>query len=139
MYVTFRFLLNKLALNGCVEEMGLIGEYLTTKVKKDVSFDNRLCNAYLSAGRGEEFLDRMVCDLDIAIQAGDRDKLEAVQDRFPRGGAMGLLDNHPDLVGRFSQLATKFAEVGYIAPMNVLWTYHFIHQDTEEVSCVRSS
>jgi hypothetical protein len=26
-------------------------QFLPTKIKKDVSFDNRLCNAYLSAGR----------------------------------------------------------------------------------------
>merc|ERR1719273_1714129 len=87
----FRFLLNKLALAGAVEEMEAIGPYLGPKVKKDVSFDNRLCNAYLGAGRGEEFLDRLVADLDVAVRAGDGAGLEAAQARFPRGGAMGLL------------------------------------------------
>jgi leucine-rich PPR motif-containing protein len=128
----FRFLLNKLAVNGSVEEMLEIGQYLNTKVKKDVSFDNRLCNAYLSAGRGEEFLDLMVADLDAAVKAGNRSLMTTVQDRFPRGGAMGLLDTHPHLLDRFDKLATKFADLGYIAPMNVLWTYHFIHQDREK-------
>jgi len=127
----FRFLLNKLALAGAVEEMEAIGPYLGPKVKKDVSFDNRLCNAYLGAGRGEEFLDRLVADLDEAVRVGDTAGLEAAQARFPRGGAMGLLDNHPELVDRFSGLAAQFAEVGYTAPMNVLWIYHFIRQDTE--------
>ena len=43
----FRFLLNRLASTGHVEMMNTIGNYLTTAVKKEVSFDNRLCNAYL--------------------------------------------------------------------------------------------
>jgi leucine-rich PPR motif-containing protein len=43
----FRFLLNKLAANGEVELMNRVGRYLSPKVKKEVSFDNRLCNAYL--------------------------------------------------------------------------------------------
>ena len=39
---------------------------------------------------------------------------------------MGLLESDPKLVENFTDLAYKFAELGYIAPMNVLWTYHFI-------------
>lgn len=39
---------------------------------------------------------------------------------------MGLLESDPELVETFTELAYKFAELGYIAPMNVLWTYHFI-------------
>ena len=39
---------------------------------------------------------------------------------------MGLLEADPQLVESFTTLANKFAKLGYIAPMNVLWTYHFI-------------
>ena len=53
-------------------------------------------------------------------------KIQAVKDKFPRGGAMGLLESDPQLVESFTSLAHKFANLGYIAPMNVLWTYHFI-------------
>jgi hypothetical protein len=28
-------------------------------------------------------------------------------------------------------LASEFAKTGYVAPMNVLWTYHLIHDSTE--------
>ena len=52
----FRFLLNRLASNGEVEAMSKFGQYLTPRIKKEVSFDNRLCNAYLAAGRGGEYL-----------------------------------------------------------------------------------
>ena len=127
----FRFLLNKLAITGAVEDITSIGEFLSTKIKKDVSYDNRLCNAYLSAGRGAEFLDLLVRDLDTAVQSGDKDRLVIIQDRFPRGGAMGLLDNHPELLDRFTTLAVEFAKTGYVAPMNVLWTYHFINGNNE--------
>ena len=37
----FRFLLNKLASGGDVEAMTCLGDSLTSKVKKEVSFDNR--------------------------------------------------------------------------------------------------
>merc|ERR1711973_694056 len=127
----FRFLLNKLAINGSVEDILQLGQYLPIKIKKDVSFDNRLCNAYLSAGRGKEFLEVLVQDLAIAARSGDSEQLAAVKDRFPRGGAMGLLDSHPELLDRYTLLAQQFATIDYVAPMNVLWTYHFIHGNTD--------
>ena len=60
--------MNKLATLGSVEEILAIGHFLPTKIKKDVSFDNRLCNAYLSAGRGSEFLEVLVQDLALAAR-----------------------------------------------------------------------
>ena len=56
----------------------------------------------------------------------DPSNIQSVKDKFPRGGAMGLLESDPQLVESFTTLSYKFAELGYIAPMNVLWTYHFI-------------
>jgi len=32
---------------------------------------------------------------------------------------------------RFTVLAEQFAKTGYVAPMNVLWTYHFINNNQE--------
>jgi len=132
----FRFLLNKLAVNGSVEEILSIGQYLPTKIKKDVSFDNRLCNAYLSAGRGQEFLEVLVQDLETAIKSNNAELINVVKDKFPRGGAMGLLDSHPELLDRYTTLANKFASIGYVAPMNVLWTYHFIHGNRDIASSI---
>jgi len=132
----FRFLLNKLAVNGSVEEILSIGQFLPTKIKKDVSFDNRLCNAYLSAGRGQEFLEVLVQDLETAINSNNKEMINIVKDKFPRGGAMGLLDSHPELLDRYTNLANKFASIGYVAPMNVLWTYHFIHGNREIASSI---
>ena len=64
----FRFLLNRLASNGDAEAMSKIGEYLTPRVKKEVSFDNRLCNAYLAAGRGDEYLDMLQKEVDEIVR-----------------------------------------------------------------------
>ena len=96
----FRFLLNRLAAGGEVDSMLRIGSYLSPKIKKEVSFDNRLCNAYLSAGRGGDFLLMLQNDLDSA-RAGAAGDIEGVKDRFPRGGAMGLLESHPELIHRY--------------------------------------
>jgi len=127
----FRFLLNKLAVNGSVEEILQLGQFLPTKIKKDVSFDNRLCNAYLSAGRGQEFLEVLIAELDQAILTKDPEHVNIIKDQFPRGGAMGLLDTYPELLDRYTTLAVKFATIDYVAPMNVLWTYHFINGNSE--------
>ena len=44
---------------------------------------------------------------------------------------MGLLDSYPELLDRYTTLAVKFATIDYVAPMNVLWTYHFINGNAE--------
>ena len=127
----FRFLLNKLAVSGSVEDILQLGQFLPTKIKKDVSYDNRLCNAYLSAGRGQEFLEVLIADLEQAIVTNDPAQINIIKDQFPRGGAMGLLDTYPELLDRYTTLAVKFATIEYVAPMNVLWTYHFINGNAE--------
>jgi len=124
----FRFLLNRLAANGQVEAMTMIGSYLTPKIKKEVSFDNRLCNGYLAAGRAEDYLRILITELDEASAQGiDDEKLQILKDKFPRGGAMGLLESNPALVVPYTEMALKFVRFGYVAPVNVLWTYHFIN------------
>lgn len=119
----FRFLLNKMAVCGEVDMMEKLGNRLSAKVKKEVSFDNRLCNAYLSAGKGAEFLKMLQREL---AKVND-DNLQSIKDKFPRGGAMGLLEHNPELLEDYSKLAHKFIELDYVAPMNVLWTYYFIN------------
>lgn len=39
---------------------------------------------------------------------------------------MGLLESDPALVTPYTRMALKFVKLGYVAPVNVLWTYHFI-------------
>merc|ERR1712018_778606 len=128
----FRFLLNRLASRGEVVAMTRLGSYLTSRIRKEVSFDNRLCNAYLAAGRAKDYLDIMIKELDERIHEKsltsnvNEEKLQTLKEKFPRGGAMGLLEANPHLVEPYTQLALKFVELGYVAPVNVLWTYHFI-------------
>ena len=40
---------------------------------------------------------------------------------------MGLLESNSSLVEPYTKLALKFVQLGYVAPVNVLWTYHFIN------------
>jgi len=135
----FRFMLNKLASNGSVEEMKNIEQFLSSKIKKEVSFDNRLCNAFLATGRGSEFLEILARNLEAAINSGDTNNIETVKEQFPRGGALGILDTNPELLDRFTHLATKFASIGYSAPMNILWTYHFIHGNKDVANTIWQS
>jgi hypothetical protein len=61
----FRFLLNKLAAAGDVDAMNRLGQHLSPRVKKEVSFDNRLCNAYLAAGKAKEFVALLEKEVDM--------------------------------------------------------------------------
>ena len=80
------FLLFRLAAKGQVEAMCIIGTYLTPKIKKEVSFDNRLCNAFLSAGRAADYLHLLILELEEALNSHDLDdeKLQVLKDKFPR-------------------------------------------------------
>ena len=40
---------------------------------------------------------------------------------------MGLLESNPQLVDQYTRMANKFLKLGFVAPVNVLWTYHFIN------------
>jgi len=126
----FRFLLNRLASKGEVDAMTRIGDYLTPKIKKEVSYDNRLCNGYLAAGRAEDYLNKLITELDQTLESDQdisEENLQVLKDKFPRGGAMGLLESNPNLVKPYTKLALKFVDLEYVAPVNVLWTYHFIN------------
>ncbi|XP_044733810.1 leucine-rich PPR motif-containing protein, mitochondrial [Chrysoperla carnea] len=126
----FRFFLNKLALSGDVDTLNAIGEKLKPELKKLVSFDNRLCHANIVAGKSTEFLS----SLDSIIENAKDEQLPDIANQFPRGGAMGILESHPELVPRFEEIAIKYANRGIIAPANVLWMKYFISKNTEDAN-----
>jgi len=78
-------------------------------------------------------LDILVSELNDVIESKDlcSDRIQSLKDKFPRGGAMGLLESNPELVDKFANMSHKFLMLGYVAPMNVLWTYHFINERHE--------
>ena len=50
-------------------------------------------------------------DPDSARGGAGRD-IEGVKDRFPRGGAMGLLESHPELIHRYVIITEIECELG---------------------------
>nr|CAI5864450.1 unnamed protein product [Callosobruchus analis] len=89
----FRFLLNKLATNGDLEKLEKIGSKIDPEVKKIVSFDNKLCHANLVCGKGKEYLEKLHEGIDKATE----ENLPHISEEFPRGGAYGILEKHPEL------------------------------------------
>ncbi|XP_050307850.1 leucine-rich PPR motif-containing protein, mitochondrial isoform X2 [Anthonomus grandis grandis] len=124
----FRFLLNKLAAAGQVDALEQIGEKISVDVKRLISFDNRFCHANIVAGRVEAYLQKLEQDLDNASD----DQLEAISSQFPRGGAYGILERHPEYTDKFEQMAIKYAKRGIVGPLNVLWTKYFISNEVEK-------
>lgn len=92
-YRVFRFLLNKLAIAGEVEFLERVSKKLSSDDKKLLSFDNRLCNAHVIAGKASEYLER----LENEITNASDDEVEAIYQQFPRGGAYGILEKCPEL------------------------------------------
>ena len=92
----FRFLLTRLATNGRPDLLELVGSKLSSDMKKILSFDNRVCNANLASGKAEEYLNVLEKQLDEA----DEKDLVKVEEQFPRGGAIGIMEDHPNLIDR---------------------------------------
>lgn len=93
----FRFYMNKAGNAGDIESLTHIGSLISEDTKKLVSFDNRLCHAYIESGKSEQFLSILEGELDAATT---EEQLRVLADKFPRGGAVGILQKHPELVDR---------------------------------------
>ncbi|CAG9765541.1 unnamed protein product [Ceutorhynchus assimilis] len=126
----FRFLLNKLAAQGQVDQLKQIGDKLTIDVKRLVSFDNRYCHANIVANRVEEYLTTLEENIDKAT----KDSLEIISSEFPRGGAYGILEKHPEHTEKFETIAIKYAQKGIVGPLNVLWTKYFIENNQDKIT-----
>lgn len=90
----FRFYINRLSSNGDINTMEQIGQLLSSETKKLMSFDNRLCHAYVTASKVDEYLVKLEKDLD---NAKTEEELNEVSEKFPRGGAIGILEKFPHL------------------------------------------
>ncbi|KAJ8913044.1 hypothetical protein NQ315_002060 [Exocentrus adspersus] len=124
----FRFLLNKLASTGDVESLNKIGSLINQDVKRMVSFDNRICHANLVAGKAEEYLNKLERDIDNCTE----EDVIGISEHFPRGGAYGILERHPELIQQYENIAIKYATKGVVAPLNVLWTHYFVNENTDK-------
>ncbi|KAH8419302.1 hypothetical protein KR222_004215, partial [Zaprionus bogoriensis] len=126
----FKYFLNKIAATGDLETMQRIGGQLNEEQKRVVSFDNRYCHAYIVAGKVEQFLKQLDDEISAAKTPEDATKLA---EKFPRGGAVGILSKHPELQAQYESLAEKYAALNQLGPMNVLWM-HLISSDQEAAS-----
>ena len=124
----FRFYLNKLAAAGDSVTLEKIGTLISSETKKVLSFDNRCCHANIAAGKSEEYLKKLESAID---NATTEEQIKDVGEKFPRGGAVGILEAMPESAEQFEQLALKYAAKGQLGPMNVLWSFHFINNNKE--------
>uniref|UniRef100_A0AAG5DD85 Pentacotripeptide-repeat region of PRORP domain-containing protein n=1 Tax=Anopheles atroparvus TaxID=41427 RepID=A0AAG5DD85_ANOAO len=130
---TFKFYLNKLAISGDVETFERIGALISDDLKRQVSFDNRLCHANVSSGNAEQYLRRLE---QAAERVTSKDEAIVESKHFPIGGASGILSQHPELHERYEQLAERYAKWDLRAPINALWTHYFIAGDTERAGAI---
>lgn len=117
-----RFLVNRLAIAGDIDTLTAIGNLLTPEKKKLASFDNRFCHANVVAGKAVEYMKTLTEEIE-NVKESD---LEQLAGKFPRGGAIAILQNHPELLSDYEQMALKYAARGINFPINVLWMHLFV-------------
>ncbi|XP_044750099.1 leucine-rich PPR motif-containing protein, mitochondrial [Coccinella septempunctata] len=125
----FKFAMNRLALAGKVDEIRAIGAKIDMDMKKVLSYDNRLCHATVVAGKAIEYLEHLDREID---SANTDEELKYVSEKFPRGGAYGILEHHPELLEQYESVTKKYAAKGILAPVNILWTHYFTKGNYEK-------
>lgn len=75
-----------------MDQLNQIGEKLSVELKRLISFDNRLCHANIVAGNVEGYLQKLENEIDNATP----ENLNLISEQFPRGGAYGILERHPE-------------------------------------------
>uniref|UniRef100_A0A1B0ABF4 PROP1-like PPR domain-containing protein n=1 Tax=Glossina pallidipes TaxID=7398 RepID=A0A1B0ABF4_GLOPL len=119
-----KFYLNRIASSGDLETMKKLDNQLSEEQKRKISFDNRYCNAITAAGKTEEYLKILSDQLANAKTPEEIAKFAA---KFPRGGALGMLEKHPEVLPQFEKLAESYAAHKHLGPVNMLWI-HFLSQ-----------
>ena len=93
----FKFFLNRVANAGDLETLQSIGDQLNDEQKRMVSFDNRFCHANIVAGKVEQYFKKLSDEI-AAVKSSE--EVAKLAEKFPRGGALGILDKHPELVSQ---------------------------------------
>lgn len=124
----FRFYLNKVAASGDVQTLEKIDKLLKSDIKKLISFDNRYCHANIVAGKVEDYLKQLENNI---VNAKTEEEIKEAGEKFPRGGAVGILETFPEMNERYENIAEKYCERGIVSPMNVLWLHYFIMDNQE--------
>uniref|UniRef100_A0A1B6C3W0 Pentacotripeptide-repeat region of PRORP domain-containing protein n=2 Tax=Clastoptera arizonana TaxID=38151 RepID=A0A1B6C3W0_9HEMI len=119
---TINFYLTKLIQFGDFETFDEVGKLMDQNLHKVVSFENKKINCLLKAGKGVE----QITVWENALEcAKSQDEVDLVCSKFPRGGMMGVLEQHPDCIPQYEQMMEKYISKGYLGPANTLFMYYF--------------
>lgn len=124
----FRFFLNRISSAGDLTTLKELSTKLDAEQKRNLSFDNRFCNAAIVADKIDEYFEKLESEI---VNAKDEVAVKEAAEQFPRGGAFGILEKRPEYIERFHSLAEKYAEKNVLGPMNVVWAHYFIQGNNE--------
>ncbi|XP_045595399.2 leucine-rich PPR motif-containing protein, mitochondrial [Procambarus clarkii] len=123
-----KFLMIQLAKAGDVETITFCTKYLSDDLKRRIKISNSLCAAYRNSGRSEEVLENLQTKLQ---EATDID-LPRLDEEFPRGGVIGILEESPQLLPKVMSLADEYASRGITGPANCVWMHLFSQGSYDE-------
>lgn len=116
-----KLFVNRLAQTGDVNAFKHIGEFLDAKLRRIVSYDNKLTTCMNFAGEGKKMLDELEKAID---DAKTPEEVDAAAEKFPRGGVHGILESSPELIPHYERIAEKYHSKGVSAPGNVLCMHY---------------
>ncbi|CAL4063698.1 unnamed protein product, partial [Meganyctiphanes norvegica] len=130
-----RFYVQKLAEAGDVENFLHMEKYLNKDLLPLISYNNNLCRTYVKAKRIDEYL--AILQEEILTSKTDAD-LKKLEQKFPRGGIMGVLEQHPEKLDTVSYIAQEYMNRGVVVPTNSIWNYYFLNMKYSEAHSIFS-
>lgn len=127
----FRFYLNRVASKGDIETLEKVGSKIDDELKKELSFDNRFCHSFVTSGKIDDYIKRLEDRIDAAKTP---EEIADAEFKFPRGGAIGLLESNPEILDRYEIIARKYAAQNILGPVNVLWIHEFIKGNDQKAN-----
>lgn len=92
-----KFMLKKLAEQGEVEKIQLIGKYFNDNMRRNVTYDDKLTLAIFKSGAGSQHVDSL---LEAVNTANTDEDLEAALIKFPRSNALASIMNNNELLAK---------------------------------------
>lgn len=128
-----KLFINRLAQTGDVNSFRHIGELLDDKLRRIVSYDNKLTTCMNFAGEGKKVLDELEKNID---EAKTPEEVDAAAERFPRGGIYGILETSPDLLSQYERIVEKYHSKGVSAPGNALCMHYVAQMENDKAQSV---
>ncbi|XP_072939179.1 leucine-rich PPR motif-containing protein, mitochondrial [Epargyreus clarus] len=128
-----KFTLKNLAEEGNVEKIQALGQYLSDKTRREVTYDDKLTLAIFKRGAGSQHIDSLIT----LVKAVDTNEdLEVALRKFPRSNSLEMAVQDKDLAKKCYEVAEIAASRGHSLPANLLWMEYLLQGMDNEANAL---